>query len=117
MISACADTFESLVISSTAIYAGVPTFVVIDLPKARAPKVFAKSPWPQLQPAPMLGVPSLVGVFATEEYVKVSPVTGNRLEGGHYNDKTHSDGSWKNANTVFGATSGSDTVSTPTAVP
>ena len=85
-----------------------PTFVVIDLPKARAPKVFAKSPWPQLQPAPMLGVPSLVGVFATEEYVKVSPVTGNRLEGGHYNDKTHSDGSWKNANTVFGATSGSD---------
>jgi hypothetical protein len=86
--------------------ATAPSFLMLDLPPARGLETFVPSAWPAvLQKSAMPAIPQLVRIWAAEEYVKASPVTGNQI-GRHYGDSRHTDDSWKDGNTVFGAAPG-----------
>jgi hypothetical protein len=86
--------------------ATLAAFTLLNVAPARDMERFDASRWPLLEPAPMPTIPKLARVWAAEEYVKVSSVTGN-LIGTHYNDKTHKDDGWKVGNTVFGVVASS----------
>jgi hypothetical protein len=76
-----------------------PSFITLALPAARASETLA--PMPQgaaLAAGPMPSIPGVMRVWGADEFVKVSPVTGNRLGYGWYNDSSHQDDSWKTGN-------------------
>jgi hypothetical protein len=79
-----------------------PSFVTLTLPSARPSETLAPMPpLSALSTGPFPSIPGVLRVFGSEEYTKVSPVTGNRIGAG-YNDSNHKDDSWKVGNSVFG---------------
>lgn len=83
-------------------HATPPSFITLTLPNVRPSETLAPMPpLAVLTTGPFPSIPGVLRIYGTEEYTKVSPVTGNRIGAG-YNDSNHKDDSWKVGNSVFG---------------